>query len=296
MKTKIPLYIRLPFILSIIVFCFYTFSGGNTQTLLHPITIGVTLLSTLLLFIFEALNKLVETQKLSLLPKKEREKIIQAGKINYFVKLYKSALFDPKEEEQEEKPKEIDHGFDGIIELDNKLPTWWVNLFYLTIVFAVLYFFAYLITDFAHPEKEYELAYHKQMEEVAAYEKAMPQATLETAFFDENLIEQGKELFRESCAICHGPDGEGNIGPNLRDEYWINHPEKTLFKNIFNMVWNGSKNNPTMRAFGASGEIKGNDIQKISSYVYSINKDPKRLPNAKAPEGELVIWENESNL
>ena len=84
MKTKIPFYVRLPFILSVIIFCFYIFSGGNTQALLHPITIGATLLSTLLLFIFEALNKLIETQKLSFLPKKEREKVILPINLNSY--------------------------------------------------------------------------------------------------------------------------------------------------------------------------------------------------------------------
>jgi cytochrome c oxidase cbb3-type subunit III len=186
--------------------------------------------------------------------------------------------------------KKIDNG-SGILELDHSPPYWWIKLFYITVIFSTIYLLAYFFTDFAHPKKEYELASKKQMKKVLFYEKTRPQVTLETAKFKKEFVEEGKALFQETCASCHNPDGGGNICPNLTDDYWINKIEKNLFKNIFYIIWNGSKNNPTMRAFGSTGEIKGNDIEKISSYVYSINKNSIKPSKIKPPEGEKILWE-----
>lgn len=289
MKLRIPAYISIPWTLFVIVFAFYVFSGGDISIIKHPIVLAVLGLALILLLILEALNGVIYNQKLKFLSEEKRRKLIERNRENYFLRLYRSCFYDSSDED--ERVEKIDHNFDGILELDNKLPGWWVNLFYISIVFALLYFFAYLFTDFADPQKEYEVAYHKQMAEIAAYEKTRPQATIETAKFSEYLIPEGKTLFSEICATCHNVDGNGSTGPNLTDEYWINTPEKELFKNVFYMVWNGSKNNTTMRGFGITGELKGNDIEKIASYVYSINKDPNKPPNPKAPQGEKVIWE-----
>ncbi|XOD67872.1 MAG: cbb3-type cytochrome c oxidase N-terminal domain-containing protein [Flavobacteriales bacterium Tduv] len=289
MKIRTPAYISIPSALFVIVFAFYVFSAGDFSIVKHPIVLAVLVLALILLLILEALNELIYNQKIKFLSEEERHNLIEKNKENYFARLYRSGFYNPSGEN--EKVQEIDHDFDGILELDNKLPSWWVNLFYFSIVFALLYFFAYLLTDFSNPQKEYEVAYHKQMEEVAAYEKTRPQATIETAKFREDLIPEGKALFAEICATCHNADGSGSTGPNLTDEYWINTPEKELFKNVFYMVWNGSKKNPTMRGFGATGEVKGNDIEKISSYVYYINKNPNKPPNPNLPQGGKVIWQ-----
>ncbi|XOD68777.1 MAG: cbb3-type cytochrome c oxidase N-terminal domain-containing protein [Flavobacteriales bacterium AspAUS03] len=289
MKPRTPIYITIPLALSVILFTFYVFSGGNILYVKHPIVLSVLALSLILLLILEALNEIIYNQKLKFFSEQERHSFIEKNRENYFVRLYKSGFYAPTD--KSEKVKEIDHDFDGILELDNKLPGWWVNLFYLSIVFALLYFCAYLFTDFADPQKEYKIAYERQLTEVSSYEKTRPQATLERAKFNEELVSEGKALFEEICATCHNLDGSGSTGPNLTDEYWINKQEKELFKNVFYMVWNGSKNNPTMRAFGATGEVKGNDIEKLSSYVYAINKDPKKPANPKAPQGEKITWE-----
>ncbi|YBU89346.1 MAG: cbb3-type cytochrome c oxidase N-terminal domain-containing protein [Candidatus Walczuchella monophlebidarum] len=55
-----------------------------------------------------------------------------------------------------------DHGFDEILELDNNIPSWWFQLFYITIIYAAIYFLANIFTDFSHPEKESDFFYKKQ--------------------------------------------------------------------------------------------------------------------------------------
>ena len=291
MRSRVPSFITIPFAISFIVFVFYVSFGGNTYYIWHPISLSFIIISFILLLILEELNNLIYNQSLKFLSQKERSEFIKKNRNSYFTRLYRSMFLDAKEEEK--NVAIIDHGFDGILEFDNRLPSWWVNLFYLTIMFAVVYFLAYLFTDFSHSEMEYKWAYDRQLDEIQAYEETRPQIRIETARFNKNLIEEGRVIFKENCATCHENDGRGSIGPNLTDDYWINKEENSVFKNVFYMVWHGSKNNPTMRAFGASGEIKGNDIQKIASYVYSINRNPKKPINGKAPEGKKVIWEEE---
>ncbi|WP_185852967.1 cbb3-type cytochrome c oxidase N-terminal domain-containing protein [Blattabacterium cuenoti] len=291
MRSKIPFFIMIPSVLSVIMFMFYVFLGFNNRTyIVHPVTISFFVVVTILLFILDSIENLIFRRKLKFITEEERRKIFEENEGNYFYRLYKFIFHDLKKKSQE--VKKIDHGFDGILELDNKLPMWWLHLFYLTIVFSTIYFFSFLFTDFSNPYKEYEVAYQKQLKEIEIFEKNTPQVTVENAFFDQKFIDSGKTLFEENCATCHQSDGSGNIGPNLTDDYWINIMEKKLFKNIFSIIWYGSKNNPTMRAFGQSGEIKGNEIQKISSYVYFINTKLKKPIKNKAPQGKKILdWD-----
>lgn len=279
MKTIIPSYITIFFKIIIIFFVFYVFSGENIAYIKHPIFIFVIIITLILFFIIEILNKFINHKKINIFLKQKQ--------YNYFCRLYEIIFLDAK------KKKIIDHGFDSILEIDNDIPSLWLNLFYITIIIAGIYFFAYIFTDFAHTDKEYDLSYKKQLSDIQYYENTIPQATLETAHFDNSFVEEGRKLFEENCATCHETNGRGNIGPNLTDDYWINKEEKSLFKNIFHVLWYGSKNNPTMRAFGESGEIKGNDIQKIASYVYTINKESKKPLHGKEPQGKKVTWEED---
>lgn len=282
----------IPSILSVLIFMFYVLFGiDNSSYIVHPVTISFFIVIIILLFILDSIDNLIYRKKLKFLTEEERRKIIEENEGNYFYRIYKFLFHDPKKINQ--GVKKIDHGFDGILELDNKLPMWWMHLFSITIVFSFIYFFSYLLIDFSNPYKEYEISYKNQLKEIERFEKSMPQVTIENSSFNAKFVDSGKTLFEENCATCHKSDGSGNIGPNLTDDYWINIMEKDLFKNIFSIIWYGSKNNPTMRAFGQSGEIKGNDIQKISSYVYFINTKLKKPINHKDPQGKKIMnWNN----
>ncbi|WP_185882583.1 cbb3-type cytochrome c oxidase N-terminal domain-containing protein [Blattabacterium cuenoti] len=291
MRTKVPFFINIPIIVSIIIFIFYIILGiENIKLIYHPISILFFFVIIILLFVLDFINELIYRKKLKSLTDIEKKNILDENEGNYFYRLYKFFNYKTKIDNL----KQINHGFDDIIELDNKLPIWWVHLFFFTIVISVIYLCAYLFTDFSNPYQEYQIAYQEQLKNIEKFEKTMPQITIENATFNNHLIDSGKVLFEENCATCHNSDGSGNIGPNLTDDYWINIIEKDLFKNIFSIVWNGSKNNPTMRAFGKNGELKGNDIQKISSYVYFINTKNVST-SGKSPEGKKIInWNSVS--
>ncbi len=263
-KYKHPSLIKMFYSFFIIIFIFYVFLDGDFYYIKHPLSIIIYILLLIIIILSYSIDNRILNEKINFI-NKNKNNFIYSKKI-----------------------KKIDHGFDGILELDNKIPKWWKKIFIITIVMSTLYFFSFLFTNFANPQFEYKIAYKNQLKKIKEYEKKKPQANIDTVKFYKKFINDGKKLFNENCATCHNVDGGGNIGPNLTDDYWINHTEKTLIKNIFYIIWNGSKNNKVMRAFGASGEIKGNDIEKLSSYIYFINKKNKKPNNTKSPEGDKI--------
>jgi cytochrome c oxidase cbb3-type subunit III len=139
-----------------------------------------------------------------------------------------------------EKEEEIlmDHEYDGIKELDNNLPPWWVYGFYLTIVFAVIYLFHFHVMPIPGLDRLVILGevekgtqtelYIQEMklaeEQKAAYMAKMADAVTEntvTLITDISKLDKGKEIYKMNCVACHGMNGEGGVGPNFADQYWI---------------------------------------------------------------------------
>jgi cytochrome c oxidase cbb3-type subunit 3 len=177
---------------------------------------------------------------------------------------------------EEEHTILMQHEYDGIRELDNNLPPWWLWGFYATIVFAVAYLFNYHV--FRTSDLQYK-AYDKEMaqakKDVDAYLSKMAMNVDEntvTLLTDNDALSSGKALFDANCVVCHNPNGEGNIGPNLTDDAWIYGPDvKVVFKTIKVGTPNGmpehaSKLNPVQ-------------IQQVASFVLSLpytkGLDPK---------------------
>lgn len=176
---------------------------------------------------------------------------------------------DPKD------PLLLDHDYDGIQELDNKLPRWWVWLFNLCIVYAVIYFAYYHVLGkgqlmASQYQAEMKIGDQLKMRAVADFEGNMASLTPST-----NTVElaEGKQTFTALCAPCHRPDGGGLVGPNLCDDYWIHGSN---FVNNLTIIWNGvpSKGMVTWR-----GVLKPATIHAVGSYIYTLRgtnpKNPK---------------------
>jgi cytochrome c oxidase cbb3-type subunit 3 len=252
------------------------------------------IITTILLFIMNSIGDLIENENFSRLTEEEKKLYLEEKKTPYLQKLWNSAF--KKQSQSEEKDILIDHGFDGITELDNSLPKWWIGLFWFGCIFCAVYMIAFAFTDYAHPDSEYESETKTMMASIAEFEKNAPSINLETAKYSADNIAEGEQLFKTNCVTCHSDGGKGGIGPNLTDQHWINIKEKTLFKNVFWMLENGSPNNPTMRPFIKEGTITGRDAEKIAAYVYHINQEKAPVTEAKggaAPQGEKAKWENE---
>jgi cytochrome c oxidase cbb3-type subunit 3 len=188
----------------------------------------------------------------------------------------------PVEREQEVM---LHHDYDGIRELDNNLPPWWLNMFYATIVFAGIYMYYYHFGGGGPSSAE---EYEMQMEE-AKQQRAIALAgqanrvdeSNVTALTESSALGEGELIYKNSCAACHGQKGEGGIGPNMTDEYWIHGGG---IKDIFRTVKYGVPE----KGMIAWTQLSPSDMQKVSSYILTLKGT--NPPNAKEPQG--VIWQD----
>ena len=184
------------------------------------------------------------------------------------------------------KDELLGHDFDGIRELDNDLPPWWLYLFYFTIIFSVVYLIYYHVLDMgdlqiAEYEKEMKAAELKYASQTVTPGQTTGDVQLQP-LTDEASIAQGKELFTTNCVPCHGEFGQGVIGPNLTDDYWIHGGR---FSDIVNTITVGVP----AKGMVPWGPILGNDkVMKVASYVVTLHGT--NPPNPKAPEGEKMEY------
>ncbi|MBX3102580.1 MAG: c-type cytochrome [Bacteroidetes bacterium] len=179
--------------------------------------------------------------------------------------------------------EELSHDYDGIVELDNAPPPLFNFILYGTIAYAVIYLFVFHVFDLA-PLQQAEYAEELRLAEVAKAERMKNMKN----FVDENTVivledpaslANGKRIFAENCAACHGQAGEGINGPNLTDKYWIHGGGiRDVFKTVkYGVTDMGMLNWETV--------LKPSEIAEVSSYILSLQgSNPS---NPKEPQGEL---------
>lgn len=253
--------------------------------------LAIILISLLMLFIINSIDKIIEGEKFNKLSPEQQEEYRENAKGSYISYLMRTGR--DRQSEEEEEAMLIDHGFDGITELNNSLPQWWLAMFHGGWIIALVYILAYAFTDFAHQEVEYEVYNSKEEARVQKWIKEND-ITIDEAinkYTDQQALEAGKVTYELVCATCHTADGGGGIGPNLTDDYWVNHGETDLFKNIYDIIYNGSPKNAQMRPFGQEGELSGLAIQDVASYVYYLNQEAPQVTPAEGgaePQGDKV--------
>jgi len=181
-------------------------------------------------------------------------------------------------------PLLLDHEADGIRELDNNLPSWWLWLFYITIIFGFIYMLYYHVFgagDLMAAEYEKEM---KIGNEIKAASLAKFEATLGTLqpSKDPQILDQGHQVFGNLCAPCHRADGGGLVGPNLCDDYWIHG--SNFVDNVRTIV-NGV---PEKGMLTWKGVLKPEEIEAVASYIYTLRGthpvNPKPPENQQQPE------------
>jgi cytochrome c oxidase cbb3-type subunit 3 len=216
-----------------------------------------------------------------------REKAEKSGKVyvpapSLFQRFWDSINgFVPQEKEA---TLVMDHNYDGITELDNHLPPWWKWLFYVTIIWGVIYFFAYhvfntLPLSIGEYNNEVALA-NEQMQKMKTANPGpkIDEASVEVTA-DAKMLDNGKSTFLNTCSSCHRKDGGGDIGPNLTDEYWKHGGN---IKNLFKVITNGVPGT-NMVAWG--GVMSPEAIRNVASYVLTLQGT--KPANPKKPEGDL---------
>lgn len=189
---------------------------------------------------------------------------------------------------EEEHEIILDHNYDGIKELDNSLPPWWLYSFYITIIFGVIYMLRFHVFngDNQYDELEQEYAEAKiAIEEYKKTAKDLVDFNTVELLTEASDLSNGKKIFEVNCVACHKIDGGGGIGPNLTDSYWILGGG---IKNVFHTVSEGGRNGKGMIAWKQN--LKPSEIAQVASYVLTFQGTTPAEP--KDPEGEL--WADES--
>ncbi len=259
----------------------------------------------------------------------------------------------------------LDHEYDGIQELDNDLPPWWLWLFYLTIIFGVVYMIHYHVTgtgdlsnveymkeidpnwtepqsinqagmpigynspyfkpsgemtpqiwaafeSYVGPKVEFEAlvmeamrrANSNDLEKIkssfpgiwerlsevgatltpaAASTGGTAQAKLDLNFkqlTDAASLDVGKQLYVTNCASCHGPEGQGGIGPNMTDNYYIHGGG---INDMMSIIITGV---PIKGMISWKGILTEQQMNQVASFMMSMRGTTP--PNPKAAQGELL--------
>lgn len=185
--------------------------------------------------------------------------------------------------DESNEPRLLDHEYDGIQELDNKLPRWWVWMFNFCILFAVVYMLYYHVF---HKGKLMAAEYQEEMQ-LGAQIKANAMTEFETTMAsmqpskDAQVLARGKTTFATLCAPCHRADAGGLVGPNLCDDYWIHGSN---FVDNVRTIWNGV---PSKGMVTWKNSLRPQQVYEVASFIYTLRgSNPK---NPKPPENQAPV-------
>lgn len=175
----------------------------------------------------------------------------------------------------------LDHEFDGIREYDNPPPPWIMWMLYISVVIAIFYWLAYHTFAVAQlPEAQYEAEMGRAAEhQLAAMSKQeLNDTTLLLMASVPAQVQSGRKVFEQFCVACHLQNGEGSVGPNLTDGYWV-HGGKPM--QILNTITNGV---PEKGMVAWGGQLGPARVQQVTAYLLTLKG--LNLPG-KAPQGVL---------
>ncbi|MFP5042625.1 cbb3-type cytochrome c oxidase N-terminal domain-containing protein [Parasediminibacterium sp. JCM 36343] len=248
---------------------------GSLSIPVYFTLIAVITLELVIIFALLYNLQLLLRKELAVAAKQTEPKKIQWAVLWEKINSFKSA--------KEEQDIDLGHDYDGIRELDNNLPPWWIYGFYLCIFIGVVYLWRFHVSYSAPLSKEeYEISV-----QAAAIEK---EAYLANAAnnVDENTVtlltgsadlEAGKKVFTTVCAACHVADGGGAVGPNLTDDYWLHG---SSIKDVFKTIKYGWQEKG-MKSW--KDDYSPVQIAQLASYVKSLHGTKTAKP--KDPQGEL---------
>ncbi len=186
----------------------------------------------------------------------------------------------------EDKKLEHEHDFDGIVELDNDLPTWWLGIFWVTIGVACFYVPYY---HFMKPEKLPVAAYEAEVAAITAEREAAAAAVpkeetgeqgLQTRYEAGGWQDSAKADFNLYCMPCHAADGGGGIGPNFTDDYYL-HGGK-----LSDMVKVITEGVPAKGMVPWKATLKPQQIENLAFFIHDLRGTTPAT--AKEPQGQKV--------
>lgn len=289
MRQSTPWWIRIPVLFFLIfgLMEYFIDSGDQPAFIAQPAAALFLVVVLVLLIAVELMMRGIENVLFRTLDPAARQRYLEMKarprRWEWGMRVYRNLLGSRPIEEEGEII--LDHNYDGIRELDNRLPPWWVYSFYITIIFSVIYMFRYHVFSGDDQQTEFEKEMVAAREAVAEYKRTavdlVDASTVELLTEPADLA-AGEAIFTGNCAVCHKVDGGGSIGPNLTDDYWILGGG---IRNIFNTISEGGRDGKGMVAWKTN--LKPGEIAQVASYIVGLHGT--NPPDAKAPEGELYV-------
>ena len=288
MSTRTPWWIRIPVVFFLIfgLMEYFIDSGDMPAIIAYPITQFFMLMVLMILIAIELILSSIENVMFQTLSEEAKERYLMAKnkkrEWTWAKQLYQKMTRSRAIEREGEII--LDHNYDGIRELDNVLPPWWVYMFYVTIIFGAIYLVRFHIAGAYDQELEYEQEVAAAKIAIEEYKKtAKNLVDVNTVEFlaDASDLSTGQKIFTTNCVACHMADGGGGIGPNLTDEYWILGGG---IKNVFNTISEGGRDGKGMVAWKQS--LKPVEMAQVASNILTLGGTAPANP--KAPECE--IW------
>jgi cytochrome c oxidase cbb3-type subunit 3 len=290
MKNSIPSWVRVPIAFFIIFGAveFFVDSDKVPAFIKYPAVLLFLVLVLLILIAIEAIIGALENIMLHKLDEEAKIRFLAEKESKYKFTWIKETYIKFLGQKPIEKEGEIilDHNYDGIKELDNDLPPWWLYGFYASIIFAAVYLLKYHVFNGDNQIDEFETELVEAKIAIEAYKKTaknLVDINTVTLLTDAADLSGGKTIFETNCVACHMADGGGGIGPNLTDNHWILGGD---IKSVFKTVSDGGRSGKGMIAW--KQQLKPLEIAQVASYVLTFQG--KTPVNPKAPEGD--VWED----
>lgn len=290
MKKLLPIYVRVPLVFFTVFGAmeFFIDSGDRPAFLKYPMVSIFLFVFLFLIIAIEITVGAVNNVMYQIMTEEQKKLVDEVSSVSikdsaWFKKMMKALT--KSEPIENEANLLLDHDYDGIKELDNNLPPWWIYLFYICIGFAAVYLIRFELMGGDNQEMELQKEMAQAQIEVEEYLKNAPDLMDEktvTLLTDAGALDKGKAIFTENCVACHRADGGGQIGPNLTDPNWILGGG---IKNVFHTITNGGRDGKGMVAWKET--LKPKEIQLVASYVLSLQGSNPKDP--KAPDGDVWV-------
>ncbi|MEM0907982.1 MAG: cytochrome-c oxidase, cbb3-type subunit III [Pseudomonadota bacterium] len=184
------------------------------------------------------------------------------------------------------------HVWDGIRELNNPLPKWWLYIFYATVIWAIGYMIVFPAIPLFNSATPGVIGYSSrqaveddlkaQAEQRAVLDDQIAMLSFEEIAADDTLTDHarrsGAATFRLVCVQCHGSGAAGSqeLGyPNLNDDAWLwGGTKEALYHTISHGVRNGidpQARNSAMPAYGVLNMLTGKEISDVAHTVLSLS-------------------------
>ncbi|MEO5911226.1 MAG: cbb3-type cytochrome c oxidase N-terminal domain-containing protein [Pelobium sp.] len=263
------------------------FSYAGSSELMNEIALGAILALLILVgIVCLVLLKTFNVMAKMLLPKEDQETTVIATpeilgeplepKLTIWEKLLSLRPLS------EEKDLIMEHEYDGIIELDNPTPAWFMWLFYGTVIFGFVYVLNYHVFKLGKLQDEEYVIEMKQAEidkkAFLAQSANRVDENSVTLTTDPEVLKSGQATFIQNCVACHGDQAQGVVGPNLTDEYWL-HGAK--INEIFKTIKYGV---PDKGMISWEKQLSPKQIAEVANYIKSLKGT--NPPNPKAPQGD----------